>query len=69
MIKYQQIRVVILTLVVVKKSLLKDLAKTIKQVVGFKGKINFDDSKPDGNMRKFLDSKVINSLAGNLKQI
>ena len=51
---------------------IKDLAKTIKEVVGFKGKINFDNSKPDGNMRKFLDSKVINSLGWkpkfNLKQ-
>lgn len=38
------------------------LAEMIKDVVGFKGKINFDVNKPDGNMRKLLDSKIINSL-------
>ncbi len=41
---------------------IKELAKTIKEVVGFKGDIHFDINKPDGASRKLLDSKLINSL-------
>ena len=33
-----------------------DLANIIKQIVGYKGKITFDPSMPDGTPRKFLDS-------------
>ena len=41
---------------------IKELAETIKEVIGFKGKIIFDQSKPDGVYRKFLDSSRINNL-------
>jgi GDP-L-fucose synthase len=41
---------------------IKELAETIKEVVGFKGEINFDTRKPDGIPRKFLNSKRINNL-------
>jgi len=41
---------------------IKELAQTIKEVVGFKGKICFDTSKPDGIPRKFLEIGLINSL-------
>jgi GDP-L-fucose synthase len=41
---------------------IKQLAKMIKEVVGFKGKIRFDPTKPDGSSRKFLDSQSINNL-------
>ena len=41
---------------------IKELAETIKEIVDFKGKINFDLTKPDGSHRKFLDSKRINNL-------
>ena len=41
---------------------IKELAEIIKEVVGFKGEINFDLTKPDGSPRKFLDSKRINNL-------
>jgi len=41
---------------------IKELAETIKEVVGFKGKINFDMSKPDGTLKKLLDSKRIKKL-------
>lgn len=34
---------------------IKDLAETIKKVVGFEGKIVFDSSKPDGQPRRKLD--------------
>jgi GDP-L-fucose synthase len=40
----------------------KELAETIKEVVGFEGKINFDKTKPDGTLRKLLDSERIYSL-------
>lgn len=39
-----------------------DLAKTIKEVVGYKGEIELDSSKPDGTPRKLLDSSKINQL-------
>jgi|TARA_B110000093_G_C12912699_1_gene385462 GDP-L-fucose synthase len=41
---------------------IKELAETIKEVVGFKGEINFDLTKPDGCTRKFLDSERIKNL-------
>jgi GDP-L-fucose synthase len=41
---------------------IKDLAKTIAQVTGFKGKIIFDTSKADGTMRKLLDSSKVRKL-------
>ena len=34
---------------------IKDLALTIKDVVGFEGKLRFDASKPDGTPRKLMD--------------
>ena len=45
-----------------KDIMIKDLVKIIKQVVGYNGKIKFDTSKPDGNPRKLINSKCINSL-------
>ena len=45
-----------------KDLMVKELAETIKEVVGFKGEINFDHSKPDGVKRKFLSSRRINNL-------
>jgi GDP-L-fucose synthase len=41
---------------------IKELAETIKLVVGFKGKIKFDPSKSDGSLKKLLDSQRINNL-------
>jgi GDP-L-fucose synthase len=41
---------------------IKDLAFLIKNIIGFKGEINFDSSKPDGTMRKLLDVSKMNSL-------
>jgi GDP-L-fucose synthase len=45
-----------------KELTIKELAETIKEVVNFKGKINFDPSKPDGSSRKLLNSDRINKL-------
>tara|TARA_A100001015_G_scaffold291705_1_gene366193 strand:+ start:157 stop:1074 length:918 start_codon:yes stop_codon:yes gene_type:complete len=39
-----------------------NLAKKIKTLVGYEGELNFDNSKPDGNPRKLLDSNKINKL-------
>ena len=41
---------------------IKELADTIKEVVGYEGEIQFDLTKPDGNPRKLLDSERLNSL-------
>ena len=41
---------------------IRELAETIKEVVGFKGELKFDPNKLDGNPKKLLDSKRINLL-------
>lgn len=41
---------------------IRELAETIAKVVGFKGKIEFDATKPDGTMRKLMDVSRIKSL-------
>ena len=40
---------------------IKNLSKIIKKVVGYKGKIEYDLTKPDGPKRKLMDSSLINS--------
>ena len=39
-----------------------DLAGLIKNVVGFQGSLAFDASKPDGTLRKLMDSSRLRSL-------
>lgn len=39
-----------------------ELARTVGQVVGYQGEIDFDTSKPDGAPRKLMDSSCLNSL-------
>jgi GDP-L-fucose synthase len=39
-----------------------ELAHTIARVVGFKGQIEFDATKPDGTPRKWLDSALLTKL-------
>lgn len=39
-----------------------DLAELIKEVVNFTGEILFDTSKPDGTMKKLMDSSRLNQL-------
>jgi GDP-L-fucose synthase len=39
-----------------------ELARTVARVVGFRGRLRFDASKPDGTPRKLLDSTRINAL-------
>lgn len=46
---------------------IKDLATLISKIVGFKGKLVFDNSKPDGTPQKLLDTSKINSLGWQSK--
>jgi len=39
-----------------------ELAHLIAEAVGFKGRIGFDKSKPDGTPRKLLDSTKLHNL-------
>jgi GDP-L-fucose synthase len=41
---------------------IKELAKMVSEVVGYKGSISFDVTKPDGPARKLMDSGRLNSL-------
>ena len=44
------------------KFLFQNLAELIKDVIGYKGSLEFNTSMPDGNPRKLLDCSLINSL-------
>jgi GDP-L-fucose synthase len=44
-----------------------DLAKLIAEIVGFKGKIIHDETKPDGTPRKLMDVSRINKLGWKYK--
>jgi GDP-L-fucose synthase len=41
---------------------IKDLAYLVKDTIGFKGKLFFNTSKPDGTMRKVTDVSKLHSL-------
>ncbi len=41
---------------------IKELAFLIKEIVGYKGGINFEADKPDGTPRKLLDMNKLHSL-------
>jgi len=41
---------------------IKEVAEVMKDVVGFKGKISYDLSKPDGAPRKLIDTSLLSSL-------
>ena len=41
---------------------LKDLFEMVREVVGFKGKIEYDKTKPNGTPRKMMDATRIKSL-------
>jgi GDP-L-fucose synthase len=41
---------------------IKELAELLKKVIGYDGLLGFDESKPDGNPRKLLDSTKILDL-------
>ncbi len=41
---------------------IRELAETIKEVVGYKGNLFFDNSKPNGSPRKLLNVSKLNSM-------
>lgn len=41
---------------------ISELASLVKEIVGFKGSIKWDSSKPDGTPRKLLDVQKLNKL-------
>ena len=45
-----------------KEATIREIAETVKEVVGFKGEIAWDASKPDGTPRKLMDSTRVRAL-------
>ena len=41
---------------------IRKIAETIKEVVGYKGKVTFDKTKPDGVKRKLTDISLLSSI-------
>jgi len=41
---------------------IKELAQTIKKIVGYEGELYFDTSKPDGTMVKLTDPSKLHAL-------
>jgi len=41
---------------------IREMAETIKKVVGFKGELVFDKTKPDGAMRKLMDVSRLKAM-------
>lgn len=46
---------------------IREVAETIGKIVGYKGSIQFDHTKPDGTPRKLMDSARLNSLGWHAK--
>ena len=46
---------------------IKELAETIKDMVGFEGELIFNLDKPDGTMRKLTDVSRLNGLGWKYK--
>jgi GDP-L-fucose synthase len=46
---------------------IKELAETIKRIIGFEGTIEWDSSKPDGTPRKLLDVSRLTDLGWKAK--
>jgi GDP-L-fucose synthase len=41
---------------------IREMAETMKRVVGFKGELKFDSSKPDGSKRKLIDVSRLTAM-------
>ncbi|HEU0064198.1 MAG TPA: GDP-L-fucose synthase, partial [Flavisolibacter sp.] len=46
---------------------IKELAELIKEITGYKGRLVFDHSKPDGTPRKLLDVSKLDSMGWRAK--
>jgi len=45
-----------------KEVTIREIAETMKRVVGFKGDLKFDSSQPDGSKRKLIDVSLLTSM-------
>ena len=50
-----------------KEATICEIAETVKEVIGFKGEITWDTSRPDGTPRKWMDSSRIKALGWSPK--
>ncbi|KAL2608253.1 hypothetical protein R1flu_026826 [Riccia fluitans] len=50
-----------------KEITMKQLAELVKEMVGFEGEIQYDPSKPDGTMKKLLDSSKLVAMGWDPK--
>jgi GDP-L-fucose synthase len=41
---------------------IREMAETMKEVVGFEGKLTFDITKPDGTLRKLIDVSRLSNM-------
>ncbi len=46
---------------------IRELAETVKDVVGYQGEIDFDATKPDGTPRKLMDVGRLNGMGWQAK--
>ena len=46
---------------------IKELAELLVKIIGYRGKLIFDDTKPDGMPKKLMDSSKINALGWKAK--
>jgi len=46
---------------------IRELAETLKEVIGFDGELEFDTTKPDGTPRKLMDVSRLNTLGFEAK--
>ncbi len=46
---------------------IREIAKILKEISGFNGEIDYDATKPDGIMRKLLDSSKIHKMGWKVK--
>jgi len=44
---------------------IREIAETMKKIVGFKGKLTFDTKKPDGSPRKLIDVSRLSNMGWN----
>jgi GDP-L-fucose synthase len=44
---------------------IREMAETMKEVVGYKGKLGFDTTKPDGALRKLIDVTRLKKMGWN----
>ena len=50
-----------------KEVTIREMAETMKDIVDFGGKITFDDTKPEGSLRKLIDLSLLSSIGWQYK--